>query len=199
VALSNVQGLVDLLGDGSDVGAQLPLSLVHGLAVLLGYKVNGDSQVPKAPGATNTMQVGLRHLRKVKVDDHVHVLAVDTASEEIRRHEATGVALSEVVEDPITVSLCHLGVDVETRVAKLRDLLGQEFNPLCRIAEDDGLLDLEFGEQGVEAVHLLGLLHKGVVLGHSLQSQFIHQIDFCRISQATNFEVGHANWESSGE
>ena len=33
-----------------------------------------------------------------------------------------------------------------------------------RVAEDDGLVDGELGKQRVEAVHLLALLHKGIVL-----------------------------------
>ncbi len=39
--------------------------------------------------------------------------------------------------------LLHLGVDVEARVAELRDLLGQELHAVHRVAEDDGLVDLQ--------------------------------------------------------
>jgi len=41
------------------------------------------------------------------------------------------------VEDAVAVLLVHLGVDVETRVAELRDLLGQQFHALRRVAEYD--------------------------------------------------------------
>jgi hypothetical protein len=47
------------------------------------------------------------------------------------------------VENPVPVVLKHLGVRVETRVAKLSDLLSEEFDTVGRVAEDDGLVDLE--------------------------------------------------------
>jgi len=34
-------------------------------------------------------------------------------------------------------------MDVEARVAQLRDLLGQQLHAIHRVAEDDGLVDLE--------------------------------------------------------
>ena len=39
--------------------------------------------------------------------------------------------------------LQHLGVDIEARIAELGDLLGQELHAVNRVAEDDGLVDLE--------------------------------------------------------
>ena len=47
------------------------------------------------------------------------------------------------MEDPIPVGLEHLGVDVETGIAELGDLLRQKLNTVDRIAEDDGLVDLQ--------------------------------------------------------
>lgn len=38
-------------------------------------------------------------------------------------------AVAEFVEDAVAVGLLHLGVDVEARVAQLRDLLGEELHP----------------------------------------------------------------------
>ena len=52
------------------------------------------------------------------------------------------MALAEVVEDAVAVLLVHLGVDVEARVAELGDLLGQQLDSLCRVTEDDRLVDL---------------------------------------------------------
>lgn len=61
---------------------------------------------------------------------------------------------SEVVEHPVSVSLRHLSVNVETAESKFCDLFGQKFNSLSGIAEDDGLIDLKLREQGVQAVNL---------------------------------------------
>ena len=71
------------------------------------------------------MQVGLSHLGEVKVDDDVDGLDVDTPGEEITADQVPAEASSEVVEDSVTVSLGHLGVDVVAGVAQLSDLLGE--------------------------------------------------------------------------
>ena len=47
------------------------------------------------------------------------------------------------MEDPVAVRLDHLGVNVIARVAKLRDLLGQQLDAVDRVAEDDALIDLQ--------------------------------------------------------
>ena len=54
--------------------------------------------------------------------------------------------------------LGHLGVDVVAAVAELGDLLGEQLDPLSGVAEDDALVDLQLGEERVEAVDLLPLL-----------------------------------------
>ena len=47
------------------------------------------------------------------------------------------------MEHSVSVLLVHLGVDVETWVTKLSDLLGKQLHSLSRVAEDDGLVDLQ--------------------------------------------------------
>ena len=49
------------------------------------------------------------------------------------------------MEDAIPVCLEHLGVRVETGVAEFSDLLRQELDSVCGVAEDDGLVDLQLG------------------------------------------------------
>lgn len=51
--------------------------------------------------------------------------------------------VAEVVEDAVTVLLDHAGMRVEARVAEFGDLLSEEFDAVCRVAEDDRLVDLE--------------------------------------------------------
>lgn len=52
----------------------------------------------------------------------------------------------------VTMGLEHLGVRVETRVAKFCDFLGKEFDTVGGVAEDDRLVDLKFREECVEAL-----------------------------------------------
>lgn len=47
------------------------------------------------------------------------------------------------MENPVSVLLIHLGVNVEAGVAELSDLLGKQFHSLGRVTEDDRLVDLQ--------------------------------------------------------
>ena len=93
-----------------------------------------------SPSTTaNPVEVGLGHLGEVEVDNDVDRLDVDTSGEEIAADQVPAEAGSEVVEDSVTVSLSHLGVDVVARVAQLGDFLGQQLHSLRRVAEDYAL------------------------------------------------------------
>ena len=94
------------------------------------------------------------------------------------------------MEDPVPVLLSHLGVDVEAGVPKLSDLLSQQLHSLDRVAEDDALVDLELGEESVEAVDLLLLLHVGVKLCDAAKSELIHQIDGVGVIQVLPLRQG---------
>lgn len=67
---------------------------------------------------------------------------------------------------------------IEAGIAKFGDLLGQKFYPVGGITEDNGLVDLEFGEEGIEAMDLLLFLHESIILCDSPKREFIHKIDF---------------------
>lgn len=57
------------------------------------------------------------------------------------------------------------------------DFLGQQLDAADAVAEDDGLVDLQLGEERVEAVQLLALVDKGVVLGYALERERVHEVD----------------------
>jgi len=73
------------------------------------------------------------------------------------------------MEDAIAVVLQHSRVRVEAGVAKLSNLLGKKFDAIRRVTEDDGLVDLELVEEGVQAVHLLLLFDESIVLGNTAE------------------------------
>jgi len=60
-----------------------------------------------------------------------------------RADQVAPQSLPEVMEHSVAMLLVHLGMNVETRVAKLGDLLGKQFNSLCRVAEYNRLIDLQ--------------------------------------------------------
>lgn len=92
------------------------------------------------------------------------------------------------MEDAISVVLRHLGMDIEARVAELGDFLGEEDDTVDGVAEDHGLIDLEFTEEGVKAVDLLSFLYECIVLGHTTQREFFHQVDLVWIVHALFLE-----------
>ena len=89
-----VKRLLDGRGYGADLGAELLLNAVQVEAVVVGDQVDGQAQVAEAAGAPHAVQVRLRVLGEVEVDDHVHGLDVDTASEEVCTHIRSFVSFS---------------------------------------------------------------------------------------------------------
>ena len=85
--LRDVEALVDHLGDGADLRAELVLDSVQGEAVVVRDEVEGDAEVAEAAGPTDAVEVGLRHLGEVEVDDNVDSLNVDTAGQQVGAHQ----------------------------------------------------------------------------------------------------------------
>ena len=98
--------------------------------------------MPESTRAANAVQIGLGKAREVEVDDHVDGGDVDAAREEVTAHEAPSLAALEVVEDLVALALFHLRVNVETRVAKLRNLLRKKLDSLSAVAKYDRLVNL---------------------------------------------------------
>ena len=56
-------------------------------------------------------------------------------------------------------------MNVVARVFQLRNFLSQQLHSADRIAENDGLVDLQFFEQCIQALHFALLFQESVVLG----------------------------------
>ena len=89
------------------------------------------------------MQVRLAVLGKVKIDNDVHRLDINSTSEEVRADKIAAYAVAEVVEDAVAVGLEHLCVGVETGVPELGHLFGKELDTVRGITENNGLVDLQ--------------------------------------------------------
>lgn len=111
-------------------------------AILISDEVDCDTEMAEAAGATDAMQVGLRHAREVEVYNHVHSLDVYTASEQIRTHQVATQPRPEVVENAVAVRLSHTCVYVVATVTQLRYLLSEQLYALGRITEYNRLVNL---------------------------------------------------------
>jgi hypothetical protein len=64
----------------------------------------------KPTGPADTMEVGLRVLWEIKVDNNINSLDINATGEEVGADEITTDAIAEIVEDTVTVRLEHFGV-----------------------------------------------------------------------------------------
>jgi hypothetical protein len=82
-ARCDVKTFVNLLRDWLNLGTELLLDPVQVKTVLVGYKVDGEAEVSETSRSANSMEVCLRVLGKIKIDDDVDGLDIDTAGKEI--------------------------------------------------------------------------------------------------------------------
>jgi hypothetical protein len=68
-------------------------NLVQIESVLIGYQVDGQTQVTKSSRAANTMQIGFGILWEIKVDDNIDGLDVNTSGQEIFEMRGLGMIL----------------------------------------------------------------------------------------------------------
>lgn len=129
------------------------------------------------------MQIGFCSLWEIKIDDNVHSLNVDTSGQQVRADQVTDFALSKFVKHLVSGQLGHFCVGVVTRVAQFGDFLGQQFDSVGGVTENDRLVDLQFAEKSVEAVQFLLFFNESVELRDTSQSQLIHQVDLIRLGQ----------------
>jgi len=61
------------------------LNLLEIEPVLVSNEIDSDTEMTKTTRPPNTVQVSLRHLWKVKVDDNIHSLDINSSREEIWR------------------------------------------------------------------------------------------------------------------
>ena len=197
--LIDVEALVNGGRDGLNFGAEIAFDVIEVEPVIPADQVDSQTQMSVTPRAANTMEVRLGVFGEIEIDDDVDSLNVDTTGEQIRTDQIAADTVTEIVEHAVSGLLGHLGMAVEARVAQLRDLLGQKFDAVGRVAEDDGLVDLELGEERVETVHLLLLLDEGIVLRDAAQGELVHEVDLVRADHVLVAEILDREGEGGGE
>ena len=140
----SIEFLVNGLWNGCNLGTKLLLDSVEIEAIIPIDQVDRHTQMSETSRSTNTMEVSLRVLRKVEIDNHVHSLDVDTTSEKIRTHEVAANTIPKVMEHTVTVMLQHLSVRVKAGISKLGNFLRKQLHSVSGVAENNGLVDLKF-------------------------------------------------------
>lgn len=106
----DIQSLVNDLGNRLYLRPKLLLDAVQVESVFICDKVDGETQVSETTGSSNTVKVGFRVFREVKVDDDVYSLDINATRKQVRTNEVPTYAVTEIVEYAITVRLQHFRV-----------------------------------------------------------------------------------------
>mmetsp|Transcript_11721 Transcript_11721/g.32960 ORF Transcript_11721/g.32960 Transcript_11721/m.32960 type:complete len:207 (-) Transcript_11721:1000-1620(-) len=194
-----VEFLINVGGDRLHGSVEFGFNAEEVVPVIVSDEVDSEAEVAEAAGPPDAVQIGFRVLGEVKVDDYVNGGDVDTAGKQVRRDEVAAGAVAEVMEYAVPVALGHPRVNKEAGVPHFGDLLGEEFHAGGGIAEDDGLVDVQLSEEGVEAVQFLALLDKGVVLGHALEGQVVHDVNVKGVGEVLVLKLLHGNREGRRE
>jgi len=139
---SHVETLVDIPWNWPNFRSKLLFDSVESKPVIVSDQVDGNTKVAKPSTSPNPVEIRFCHFREIEVDDNVDSLNVNAPSEQVTTDEIAAESSSEVMEDPIAVSLSHLSVDVITGITQFSDLLSKQLDSLCGVAENDALVDL---------------------------------------------------------
>ena len=67
------------------------------MLVIFSDEVDGETEMTKSTGTSDSVEVGVWAAREVEVDNHVHGHDIDTTGEQIGAHKASGLTVTEVV------------------------------------------------------------------------------------------------------
>ena len=78
----------------------------------------------KPSRTANAVEVSLRVLRKIEIDDNIYRLYVYASSKKVGTDEVTTDSVAEIMENTVAVVLQHASMRIEAGIPKLSDLLG---------------------------------------------------------------------------
>lgn len=96
---NGIQVLVDVLGNGFDLRAELVLNLEQVLLVIFGDKVDSKTKMTESTRPTNSMQICLSIPWEIEVDNDIDRQDIDTSSENICAYQTTGFTIFEIMID----------------------------------------------------------------------------------------------------
>ena len=131
----------------------------------------------KSAWTADSVEVGFRISWKIKINNNIHSLNIDSSGAQIRRDQTSAFPLSETVKYMISLFLWHFCMDIKTGIPKLNDFLSQKFNPHGWIAENYGLSDRQLSKQGIQTVNFVLFVYVAVVLSDSFKGQLVHYVN----------------------
>jgi hypothetical protein len=125
------------------------------------------------------MEIGVRVLGHVVVDDDVHALDIDTTSKEVGGDHDSRAEGLEVAITGNSFLLLQVRMDADGGEVALTKEAGQLFSSLARANEDDQLVEFDRVHEFDETSVLLFFLNFDVVLLKSVEGEFgAFDVDF---------------------
>lgn len=91
--------------DSLNLSTEFLLDPVKVETIVVCNKIDGQPKMSESATTANAVKVCLGVFREVEVYDDVDCLDIDTTRQQIRTHEVTADAVSEVVEHAVSMSL----------------------------------------------------------------------------------------------
>eukprot|EP00754_Rhynchopus_humris_P039664 Rhum_TRINITY_DN22786_c0_g1::Rhum_TRINITY_DN22786_c0_g1_i1::g.176016::m.176016 len=141
------------------------------LLQVVGQEADGQTLGAETSGTAHPVQVRVRGLRHVVLDDDVDTVNVDTTAEQVRGDADARLELLELLVRLDTLVLLHLAVDAGAREAQLLHEGVEHLGALRGLHEDHDLVELQVVEEVVQLRVLLRLVQLDVVLLQTVQRQ----------------------------
>lgn len=95
----------------------------------------------ESPCSSDSVEISLTCGWKIEVYHDIDGLNVDSSCDQISRDQNTScLFLGKVLEDPVSFSLIHFGMNVEAGMLEFDDFLGEELNSQSRVTKNDDLV-----------------------------------------------------------
>ena len=167
-------GKITVHGHFVNLRRVVQLDIAKDSNVFAGNEVDGNTLAAESSTATDSVDVVLTVAGQVVVDDKGDLLNIDTASPDISGDEDSGVALSEVLHNAVTLLLGHLAVHGRNGEVGFTHLVGKPVDLAAGVTEDDGLCDGKGVVEIAKGVELpFFLLDGDEVLLEALKSQLV--------------------------
>jgi hypothetical protein len=146
------------------------------------------------------MNVALRNVREIEIEDVSDAVDVDAACGKIGRDENRHRSVAEALEGALARPLRLVAVDRLRADPAARDLLGEPIGAVLRARENDGPLCLLFAEEPLEQVALFGFGHQVNALVDAFGRRYLGcDVDAYRIAEDRADELGDRARNRRGE
>lgn len=117
------------------------LDIPQNFQVLVSHKVYSHSLTPETSTSADSVNIELTVSRQIVVDNQRNLLHIETSTPKISRYQDSGISLSELTHNSISLFLVHISVHTGHSEITLDHFLGKPLNFCLGVAENNCLCD----------------------------------------------------------